>query len=350
MMHLGCSIRRLLSTACHPQRTIRIDKLPDGYKIDKVTAALKASPVESIIPEKNHLLVRFFDESTAMRCLEGNTVARMDEDPSPPLSAYVVAALGLEDASRTLFIRNPAREKRGLLQKMEGLQWTRTENERLEYRFLDVTDACRVFNRYNTVAGAKFVFVPDDKDDYMFPSWYPRREFRVGKVERNVVVTNIKDKEGLDKLVTEFDARSMRVVLATSEQATQFLETCQDLEVSLREDPDPHRIHRGMIVALTLGAHRSVSLSVPPEHRSSMRAYRRFFAQYGSLRPESSEDDAPEGVYLHYESILGAMKAVMLTEATFEGASITFLGSPGLEPYRIPTEGGRRHNWRLPVP
>ncbi|KAK0479432.1 hypothetical protein EDD18DRAFT_1440806 [Armillaria luteobubalina] len=363
MMHFGCSIRRLLSTACHPQRTVRIDKLPDGYKIDTVIAALKASPVESIIPEKNHLLVRFFDESTARRCLEGNTAARMDEDPSPRLSAYVVAALGLEDASRTLFITNPPREKRVLLKKMDGLQWTRIENERLEYRFLDVTDACRVFHRYNTVTGAKFVFVPDDKDDYMFPSWYPRKEFLVGKVERNVVVSNIRDREMLDKLVAEFDTRScllktsyerktksMKVVLATSGHAKQFLEACQDLQVSLREDPDPQRIRRGMIVALTLGAHRSISLSVPPERRSSMHAYRRFFAQYGSLRPEASEDDAPDAVHLHYESILGAMKAVMLTEATFEGASITFLGSPGLEPYRLPTEGGRRHNWRLPVP
>ncbi|PBK90477.1 hypothetical protein ARMGADRAFT_298764 [Armillaria gallica] len=142
----------------------------------------------------------------------------------------------------------------------------------------------------------------------------------------------------------------MKVVLATSEHAKQFLETCQGLEVSYQEDPDPHRISRGMIVALTLGARRSVSLSVPPEHRSSMNAYRRFFSQYGSLRPESSEDDAPEAVYLHYESILGAMKAVMLTEATFEGASITFLGSPDLEPNRLLAEGGRRHNWRLPVP
>lgn len=144
MMHLGCSTRRLLSTACYPQRTIRIDKLSDGYKIDKVMAALKASPVESIIPSKNHLLVRFFDETTARRCIERNTAARLDEEPSPRLSAYVVAALGLEDASRTLFIKNPPREKRGLLKRMEGLQWTRIENERFEYRFLDVTDACRV--------------------------------------------------------------------------------------------------------------------------------------------------------------------------------------------------------------
>ncbi|KAK0221162.1 hypothetical protein EDD85DRAFT_263011 [Armillaria nabsnona] len=363
MMHLGCSTRRLLSTACHPQRTIRIDKLPDGYKIDKIMAALKASPVESIIPSKNHLLVRFFDETTARRCIEGNTAAWLDEDPSPRLSAYVVAALGLEDASRTLFIKNPPREKRGLLKRMEGLQWTRIENERFEYRFLDITDACRVFSRYNTVAGAKFIFVPDDKDDYMFPSWYPRREFQVGKVERNVLVSNIKDKETLDKLVAEFDARgclikasyerktkAMKVVLTTSEHAKQFLEACQGLEVSYQEDHDPHRISRGMIVALTLGARRSVSLSVPPERRSSMHAYRRFFSQYGALRPESSEDDAPEAACLHYESILGAMKAVMLTEATFEGASITFLGSPDLEPNRLPAEGGRRHNWRLPVP
>lgn len=57
------------------------------------------------------------------------------------------------------------------------------------------------------MAGAKFIFVPEDKDDYIFPSWYPRREFQVGKVERNVLVSNIKDKEPLHKLVAEFDAR-----------------------------------------------------------------------------------------------------------------------------------------------
>ncbi|KAK0476013.1 hypothetical protein EDD18DRAFT_1191635, partial [Armillaria luteobubalina] len=296
MMHFGCSIRRLLSTACHPQRTVRIDKLPDGYKIDTVIAALKASPVESIIPEKNHLLVRFFDESTARRY-----------------------------ASRTLFITNPPREKRVLLKKMDGLQWTRIENERLEYRFLDVTDACRVFfHRYNTVTGAKFVFVPDDKDEYMFPSWYPRKEFLVGKWNGTSGVQYQRQRM-LDKLVAEFDSRrktkSMKVVLATSERAKQFLEACQDAGIA----PGDQILN-------------DVSLSVPPERRSSMHAYRRFFAQYGSLRPEASEDDAPDAVHLHYESILGAMKAVMLTEATFEGASITFLGSPGLEP----------HNWRYP--
>ncbi len=70
------------------------------------------------------------------------------------------------------------------------------------------------------MAGAKFIFVPDDKDEYMFPSWYPRREFQVGKVERNVLVSNIKDKETLDKLVAEFDARGF-LVKASYERKTK---------------------------------------------------------------------------------------------------------------------------------
>ncbi|KAK0446951.1 uncharacterized protein EV420DRAFT_1569109 [Desarmillaria tabescens] len=369
MMHLGCA-RRLLSTAC-PRRTARIDKLPDGYRADKIIAALKASPVESVIPLKNHLLLRFFDESTARRCVEGNVggySVRMDEEPEPRLSAYVVAALGLEDASRTLSIMNPPKEKRALLGEMEGLQWTRIENGRFEYRFWGVVDACRVFSRYNAVKGAVFIFVPDDKDEYMFPSWYPRGEFLVGKVERNVLVSNIQNGETLRILgerVAEFDAhgfllkahyerktKAMKVVLATSGHAKQFLEACKDLgdvELSYQEDNDPRWISRGMITALTLGARRSISLSVPSEHRSSMTAYRSFFSQYGALRPQSSEDDGPEELRLHFESILGAMKAVMLTEATFEGASITFLGARDLAPYRL-THVGRRQHWRLPVP
>ncbi len=166
------------------------------------------------------------------------------------------------------------------------------------------------------MAGAKFIFVPDDKDDYMFPSWYPRREFQVGKVERNVLVFNIKDKETLDKLVAEFDARGF-LVKASYERKTKVWtslvsepphsnmlvgDESRACDVGAREAiPRGMSGPRGIVPGGSRSssdiprhdsrAHprrrRSVSLSVPPERRSSMNAYRRFFSQYGSLRPES---------------------------------------------------------------
>ncbi len=155
------------------------------------------------------------------------------------------------------------------------------------------------------MAGAKFIFVPDDKDDYMFPSWYPRREFQVGKVERNVLVSNIKDKETLDKLVAEFDARGF-LVKASYERKTKVWtslvsepphsnmlvgDESRACDVGAREAiprgmsgprgivPGGSRSSsdiRGMIVALTLGARRSVSLvrtSRTPEQYACLPAF-----------------------------------------------------------------------------
>ena len=88
-------------------RTIRVDNLPEGYNVNRVLAAIKANPAESINVAKDHLLVRFFNEDMANKCIMSGSgtsgaVMKMDDLLSPPLSAVDVTALGRLGMSRSL--------------------------------------------------------------------------------------------------------------------------------------------------------------------------------------------------------------------------------------------------------
>ncbi len=71
-------------------RTVRVESLAEGYNVNRVLAAIKANPAESITVAKDHLLVRFFNEDMAKNCVASGSgtsgaVMKMDDSLSPPL-------------------------------------------------------------------------------------------------------------------------------------------------------------------------------------------------------------------------------------------------------------------------
>ncbi len=158
---------RSLSTALI-SRTVRVESLTEGYNVNRVLAAIKANPAESITVAKDHLLVQFFNEDMAKNCVASGSgtsgaVMKMDDSLSPPLSAVDVAALGRLGTSRSLAmteIPNKVQEKDVLeiLSQHGGLEsWIFDSPKRTATaRYLDMHDA---FQARFTVSNQIFVLI-----------------------------------------------------------------------------------------------------------------------------------------------------------------------------------------------
>ncbi|PBK62719.1 hypothetical protein ARMSODRAFT_602033 [Armillaria solidipes] len=123
MLRIGSALRCLraarlpsasYATAAGPaslQRTVRVENLPSGYDVGSIVEAIKGNPSEAIVPSKDHLLVRFFDEYTARRCVEvsngvQNLSLKIDESASAPLDDATIAKLVKFDLTRTVRLSN----------------------------------------------------------------------------------------------------------------------------------------------------------------------------------------------------------------------------------------------------
>ncbi|KAK0431095.1 hypothetical protein EV421DRAFT_1854954 [Armillaria borealis] len=50
-------------------RTVHVESHAEGYNVNRILAAIKANPTESIPGVKGHLIVRFFNEDTSKDCV-----------------------------------------------------------------------------------------------------------------------------------------------------------------------------------------------------------------------------------------------------------------------------------------
>ncbi|KAG7451762.1 uncharacterized protein BT62DRAFT_264652 [Guyanagaster necrorhizus] len=167
MFRLGFALRRLrgphtpyasYATAATEspslRRTVRVENLPEGYNVSNIVDTVKANPAETIIPAKDHLLVRFFDEGAARRCVEANKELslKIDESTSPALNTMTVAMLAKYNATRTMRLRKVPEsftesQFNEILSAHGGVVSSRFDKSRggiIEAQFLDMPQAIKV--------------------------------------------------------------------------------------------------------------------------------------------------------------------------------------------------------------
>ncbi len=82
------------------RRIVLVRNLPQGYDISNVIDTITANPIEAIISGDDQLTVQFLSEQLARKCVNSGGGAglrwslTLDEETSPKLSAYAVAAIG----------------------------------------------------------------------------------------------------------------------------------------------------------------------------------------------------------------------------------------------------------------
>ncbi len=136
-------------------RTVRVESLAEGYNVNRVLAAIKANPAESITVAKDHLLVRFFNEDMAKNCVASGSgtsgaVMKMDDSLSPPLSAVDVATLGRLGTSRSLAmtdIPNNVQKKTSWKFFLSMAVWSLGSSTRPRGRLQHVTWICTMRSR-----------------------------------------------------------------------------------------------------------------------------------------------------------------------------------------------------------
>ncbi|KAK0237469.1 hypothetical protein EDD85DRAFT_951655 [Armillaria nabsnona] len=100
------------------RRIVLVRNLPQGYDISHIISTIRANPIEAIIPGDDQLTVRFLSEQLARKCVNSGGGAglgwslTLNEETSPTLSAYTVAATGYSRLSRWITLRNLSHDLR----------------------------------------------------------------------------------------------------------------------------------------------------------------------------------------------------------------------------------------------
>lgn len=141
----------------YSNRTVRVGNLPQEYDLSSVLNAIQANPVERILTRHDHVLVQFFSEEMAQRCVrdyEGLLSLAIHPQPSPPLSCFTVAAIGYLSLSRALEISNLSPDITEDIFKDQVYCYSarveRSESKaRVRLEFLDVHDAIKVTTTFS---------------------------------------------------------------------------------------------------------------------------------------------------------------------------------------------------------
>ncbi|SJL02434.1 uncharacterized protein ARMOST_05761 [Armillaria ostoyae] len=372
------------SSPVHPHRTVRVGNLPVGYNVAQVVKAIKANPVEKILTKKDHLLIRFFDDAAAERCVERCTDAKgptltMDEDGSPRLSAEIVAGLGAFNLSRTFRLENlPAAATEDRLRKkfaaIDGLESLHCETNAY-VRFLEVNqaiDAAAIFLRKreldSDLRNTRVVYI-NDNDSYDLPDWCTETEDG-GPVQRMVTVNSasLEVKSFIRQSVRTFEKDHLSVLsfrifpatnnivmrFPTADLARSYVNTYQaeasklGVDLTLEYDDRTEYITRGMVTALALGARRTVRLVLRQNQLKQIVEYHKIFRLFGRLhtiRPQVREETESLIIYVVFEDIRSAMKCILglakpdrlgLDTTYLKGAKVNFFGSRTLAPVSVP--------------
>ncbi|PBK93393.1 hypothetical protein ARMGADRAFT_1012305, partial [Armillaria gallica] len=363
---------RSLSTSVI-SRTVRVESLAEGYNVNRVLAAIKANPAESITVAKDHLLVRFFNEDMAKNCVASGSgtsgaVMKMDDSLSPPLCAIDVAALGRLGTSRSLAMTDiPTKvQEKDILEILsqhgdleswifDSLKRTATA------RYLDMHDA---FQALVDLRSSGINTLPlTNPDRYIFPEWFPAEEADQGMVNCRVKFSGITDPKMILHLrswVVEFEKDHIPVLsislsrehgtamlqFASSDLAQRFCNMCASRALELGVEVSVARRHsaiqRGLVTAIALGACRTVTLKLASEKDlTHPNDYLHFFKRIGVITPESKDQFASpvRELRVSYEKLSSALRCILVLSGLevvgskhsslpdFEGASINFLGA-----------------------
>ncbi|KAK0230487.1 hypothetical protein IW262DRAFT_407013 [Armillaria fumosa] len=187
----------------YSNRTVRVGNLPQDYDLNGVLNAIQANPVERILTRHDHVLVQFFSEEMAQRCVhdyEGLLSLAIHSHPSPPLSCFTVAAIGYLSLSRALEISDiPPDITKDIFQDEVHCSSVRVERSeskaRARLEFLDVHDAIKAKTtlvRLKSFKNAKFSYA-EYPGRYMYPSWFTPSVDDAPDAQRKVLIENIPD-------------------------------------------------------------------------------------------------------------------------------------------------------------
>ncbi|KAK0491805.1 hypothetical protein EDD18DRAFT_1186350 [Armillaria luteobubalina] len=300
------------ATAAGPaslQRTVRVENLPSGYNVDSIIEAIKGNPSEAIVPSKDHLLVRFFDEYTARRCVElsngvQNLSLQIDESTSAPLDDAMISKLIKFDLTRTVRLSDIPKtvneyDLKQTLSKYEGVdvRFNLTETE-ADIRFLDIQQAADAHMELRATGGSptNLQAIPPD---YIFPEWYtpPGPEDTQAVVFSDFPSPQIRndcyrlimnmDSKTVPFITTVFSGRrGIKSFFPTTGLARQFVEECKPktdaFGVKVTLESTVRTLKASLITAVGLGATRVVSLPVTVDP-SMFARLQRFFAIYGDV-------------------------------------------------------------------
>ncbi|KAK0222500.1 hypothetical protein EDD85DRAFT_861301 [Armillaria nabsnona] len=344
-------------------RTVCVDNLPEGFNANSIVDTIKANPAEKVIPSKDHLLVRFFDEGTAKRCVEANRKQkdfslRIDDSTSPPVTPDTVALLAKYSATRSIELRNVPEsfteyQFAEILSKYDGALCTHFDRSGglIEAQFLDIHQAYKAHVDF-VEAGVRPTFV--DSESSIYPEWYSKQDTqpnlkRLVKISgldnpqiRRLCIgwTNNYDKvPSASYIVSRIGGKNeLLLFFPTSSLARRFVRELEPLtkgRCQLTCEATEQPVARGVVTALGLGARRLVSLPFPedlPDVKRKQLAS--FFFRFGRL--DSRNLIVSEGqLTVPFANIFGATSFVHgmyhglrdRPPAELQGVRPTFLGA-----------------------
>ncbi|PBK60690.1 hypothetical protein ARMSODRAFT_1090142 [Armillaria solidipes] len=370
------------------RRTVLVRNLPQGYDINNVIGTIKANPVEAIIPGDDQLTVRFLSEELARKCVksDGGTDLGwslvLDEEPSPKLNAYAVAAIGYSHLSRWMSLKNLPRDLREedlrkhiVPQEAEYARFDPMEQQ-AHIGFLDIWQALRtrqnIFN-YPYFREIGLTFEQRDKDEYLLPDWYPEEDIDQRNVKRAVLISNvanidiarpirgwIRDLKLSGPHHVLFNSfypkeKLIKTVFSTSVSAREFvgkhISAAQEIGLKMSLKPQSKPLPLSTITAVDLGASPVVVLRLHRSQRCSIQEYLDAFNHTGGLKiSEQFSEGLSHGlVYMTFNSVSDAMRCIVGfqkddTLIGFEGSSMNFIGARQLVPFVKAFEG--REPWK----
>ncbi|KAK0209299.1 hypothetical protein DFS33DRAFT_1380785 [Desarmillaria ectypa] len=270
-------------------RTVRAENLPEDYNVGNIISSMNANPSETIIPSKDQLLVKFFDEATARRCVEASKEEKklslkIDDSTSPALDIQTVAMLAKYNATRAIQLHKlpenfTESQFNEILSKHEGVVSSCFDKAEglTEAQFLDLHQAFKA--RADFIgAGAIPRFV--ETNPFIYPEWYSKQDEQPNQ-ERLVKI------EGLEDVETRQIKNEILVYFPASALAQRFMNICEPLAAGkciLSLQTSDEAVSRGVVTAIDMGATRLVSLPFSGNLSDEKRQnFGRFFHRFGRI-------------------------------------------------------------------
>ncbi|KAK0206977.1 hypothetical protein DFS33DRAFT_635097 [Desarmillaria ectypa] len=343
----GLASRRYISTEA--LRVARIGKLSEGYNLNEVLRASKAtlSPIEQIVPGKDHILIRFFDEDLARRfCLARSNAHVKDceyDSPVPLVSAKIAAycGLGAQRKVRLIAVTPLTVETARTALSHYGdptVTDIRIHNGTAFIDFADINSAIKVVNSPDVtgLVGAKFDYFETSRQ-FRVPHFVSRESEKKLDARRTVVISDIQDVAKVEEAVwsTLGSKTSDRVLdsqivsernaivfsFSTAMFAEEFRKTFRPDGLNVKVTMVRSHMYKLPVTAVGMGASRTLQIRGLGSQDLAQ------FNQFGPVLQAVQKDNVTE---ITYKSFWDSMNALLQLESGnhgvtgFDGASISF--------------------------
>ncbi|KAG7447617.1 uncharacterized protein BT62DRAFT_1074989 [Guyanagaster necrorhizus] len=330
-------------------RVARIGNLPEGYNLADVLQASKAnlSPLEQILPDKNHITLRFFNEDLAKRfCLAKSNAHMMDsayESPVELVSAKTVAYCGLGASRKVkLTAASPLTKETTLAALSQFGDPTVTDIRLYDgsafIDFADVNTAIKAVSspEIEGLVDAKFVYCETSRQ-LRVPSFVSRASEMRHDGRRTVILSHIKNVDRVEEAVWSVvesktsdrvldsqlvaEQKVMVISFATAAFAAEFKEKLKPKGLKVKVHLVKSHMYKDQVSAIGMGASRTLQILGGGSQDLAQ------FNQFGPVLQTVQNDDVIE---ITYKSFWDSMNALLKLESGnhgvtgFDGASISF--------------------------